>query len=135
MGSVQVFFKATWGIVAADVLRVFQSLWDLDCRSFHLLNASSMVLLKKTDVPVGLKDYRLISLIHSVGKLFSKGLAMCLAPRMHSLVRTNQSAFIRGRQIHENFKAVQLTCQWLNAKRCPLHASQSRFGEGLRLCG
>jgi hypothetical protein len=78
-----------------------------------------MVLLKKTDVPSGLKDYRLISLIHLVGKLFSKGLAMRLTPRMHVLVRTNQSAFIRGRQIHENFRTVQLTCKWLHANRCP----------------
>jgi len=113
------FFKATWDIIATDVVKVFQSLWELDCRSFHLLNEASMVLLKKTDVPSGLKDYRPISLIHSVGKLFSKSLAMRLAPRMHALVCTNQSAFIRGRQIHENFRTVQLTCRWLHAKRCP----------------
>ena len=54
-----------------------------------------------------------------MGKLFSKCLALRLAPRMHELVRLNQSAFIRGRQIHENFKTVQLTCRWLHARRCP----------------
>lgn len=55
----------------------------------------------------------------SIDKLFSKGLTMRLAPRMHQLVRTTQSAFIRGRQIHENFHFVQLTCRWLHNKRCP----------------
>lgn len=78
-----------------------------------------MVLIKKTDAPASLRDYRPISLVHSIGKLFSKGLAMRLAPQMHELVRTNQSAFIRGRQIHENFRLVQLTCRWLHNKRYP----------------
>jgi hypothetical protein len=78
-----------------------------------------MVLLHKTQASAGLKDYRPISLIHSVGKLFSKCLALCLAPRMHKLVHLNQSAFIRGRQIHENFMTLQLTCRWLHANRRP----------------
>lgn len=76
-----------------------------------------MVLLQKNMAPSGLKDYRPISLIHSVGKLFSKGLAMRLAPRMSELVQVNQTAFIKGRRIHENFRSVQLTCCWLHAKK------------------
>ena len=38
---------------------------------------------------------------------------------MHSLVRHNQSAFITGRLIHENFKAVQLTAKLLHRKKIP----------------
>jgi hypothetical protein len=78
-----------------------------------------MVLLHKTQALMGLKDYRPISLIHSIGKLFSKGLAMRLAPRMHELIKPNQSTFIHGRRIHENFMTVQLSCRWLHACRCP----------------
>lgn len=98
---------------------MFHAIWELDCRSFNLLNEAQMVLLKKNELPSGLKDYRPISLIHSLGKLFSKGLALRLAPRMLDLVRKNQSAFINGRQIHENFRTVQLACRWLHAKKCP----------------
>lgn len=112
-------YKAVWDIVRPDVVRAFRALWEMDFRSFHHLNEAVMVLLHKTQAPAGLKDYRPISLIHSVGKLFSKCLAMRLAPRMHELVRLNQSAFIRGRQIHENFMTVQLTCRWLHANRRP----------------
>lgn len=78
-----------------------------------------MVLLHETAAPDGLKDYRPISLIHSVGKLFAKGLALRLAPYMTRIVKINQSAFIRGWQIHENFRAVQLTCRWLHAWHHP----------------
>jgi hypothetical protein len=65
-----------------------------------------MVPLHKTLAPDGLKDYRPISLIHSIGKLFTKGLALRLAPRIQEIVKINQSAFIRGHQIHENFRTV-----------------------------
>ena len=48
-----------------------------------------MVLLHKNQQPEGLKDYRPISLIHSIGKLFAKGLAMRLAPHMPQIVKAN----------------------------------------------
>lgn len=118
-GFVISFYRATWGVVGCDVVRAFQALWELDFRSFHHLNEAVMVLLHKTQSPAGLKDYRPISLIHSIGKLFSKCLALRLAPRMGELIKHNQSAFIRGRHIHENFKTVQLTCRWLHAQHCP----------------
>jgi hypothetical protein len=88
------------------VVRVFHKLWELDFKSFYHLNEASMVLLHKTQALDGLKDYRPISLIHSIGKLFAKGLALRLAPRIQEIVKINQSAFIRGHQIHENFRTV-----------------------------
>jgi hypothetical protein len=113
------FYKTAWSIVGPDIVRAFRALWESDFRSFHHLNEAVMVLLHKTHAPSGLKDYRPISLIHSVAKLFSKCLALRLAPRMHELIKPNQSAFIQGRQIHENFRTVQLTCRWLHAARRP----------------
>jgi hypothetical protein len=88
----------------------------LDFRSFHLLKEAVMVLLHKTQALAGLKDYRPISLIHSVGKLFSKTMALRLAPRMHEVIKINQSAFIQGRRIHEIFRTVQLSCRWLHVQ-------------------
>lgn len=75
-----------------------------------------MVLLHKSNTPSGLRDYRPIGLMHSIGKLFAKR----LAPRMNELVKMNQTAFIRGRRIHENFRTVQLACRWLHARHCPM---------------
>jgi hypothetical protein len=57
------------------------------------------------------------SLIHSFGKLVTKTLALRLAPFMDTLVQPNQTAFIRGRHIHDNFRSVQLYCRWLHAHR------------------
>jgi hypothetical protein len=78
-----------------------------------------MILLRKKKDASLVGDFRPISLIHSFAKLFTKVLARRIAPHMKSLVRTNQSAFISGRLIHENFNAVQLTAKLLHRKKIP----------------
>ena len=55
------------------------------------------------------KDFRPISLVHSFAKLITKTLANRLAPRLGELVSPNQSAFIKGRFIQDNFMLVQQT--------------------------
>lgn len=113
------FYKVAWNIVGHDLTRVFQAFWEMDFRSLHCINGALMVLLQKTQSPAGLRDYRPISLIYSVGKYIAKGLAMWLTPFMPRIISINQSAFIRGRQIHDNFQAVQLACRWLHARHHP----------------
>jgi len=56
-------------------------------------------------------------MVHSFGKLVSKILAIMLAPFMSQLVPPNQTAFIRGRAIHDSFKFVQSAAA-LFRKRC-----------------
>lgn len=66
-----------------------------------------------------MRDYRPIALIHSIGKLFSKVVAKRLAPKIQELVDSDQSAFIRGRSIHNIFRYVQTTTKRLHARRVP----------------
>ena len=47
-------------------------------------------------------DYRPISLIHMLAKLFAKVLSLRLNPRLGDLVSSSQSAIIAGYSIHEN---------------------------------
>jgi hypothetical protein len=49
------------------------------------------------------RDYEPISLIYSFAKLVSKLLANRLAPYLHKLVASNQSTFVRGCSIHDNY--------------------------------
>jgi hypothetical protein len=65
-----------------------------------------MLLLKKPGAS-DLKDFRPISLVNSFAKLIAKLLALHLASRMPELVGSNQSAFIHGRCIQDNFVLVQ----------------------------
>ncbi|WVZ67945.1 hypothetical protein U9M48_016957 [Paspalum notatum var. saurae] len=100
-------------------MNVFNALWSLDLRSLYLLNDAYIVLLKKKDDAAELKDFRPISLIHSLSKLITKLLAVRLAPKLDSLISPNQSAFIKARCIHDNFQTVQLTCKLLHKKKLP----------------
>lgn len=78
-----------------------------------------MVLLKKKTQPAEICDYRPISLIHSFSRLITKCLANRLAPKLNALVSRNQSAFIKGRCIQDNFCAVRLSCKALHAMNTP----------------
>uniref|UniRef100_J3LTF6 Uncharacterized protein n=1 Tax=Oryza brachyantha TaxID=4533 RepID=J3LTF6_ORYBR len=91
----------------------------LKCLGFDRLNDALIALLPKKDEAVEVGDFRPISLIHSFGKLFSKILASRLSPRLDALVEVNQSAFVKGRSIHNNFCFAQLATKALHAKRTP----------------
>lgn len=88
-GFTRAFYKAAWEIIKQDVLNAFNALWSLDPRSFHLLNDALMIFLRKTPTPTRLKDFRLISLMHSFSKLFAKCLARRLALRLKEMVAPN----------------------------------------------
>jgi hypothetical protein len=60
-----------------------------------------MVLLPKKLDAETLRDFRPISLTHSIAKLLSKLLANRLAPFLNELVSRQQSAFIKKQSIHD----------------------------------
>jgi hypothetical protein len=118
-GMTGLFYKKTQGIIKADVMCAFNAFWSLDSRSFNHLNDAFIILLKKKDHPIEIRDYRPISFIHSFSKIITKCLAKRLAGVLDGLVMRNQSAFIRGCCIHDNFREVQLACKAIHAKRSP----------------
>jgi hypothetical protein len=63
------------------------------------------------------RDFRPISLIHSFAKLVTKLLANRLGPHLQELVAANQSAFVKGRSIHDNYMMVQHSIKYLHKKR------------------
>jgi hypothetical protein len=74
-----------------------------------------MVLLLKCQNAECIKDYHPISLIHVLGKLFSKVLANHLAPKLDDLIHVTQSVFIKGCYIQGNFLFVQASAKLLHA--------------------
>jgi mannosylglycoprotein endo-beta-mannosidase len=78
-----------------------------------------ITLLPKKEGAVDIKDFRPISLVHSFAKLVAKLLALRLSPRMPELVECAQSAFIRGRCIHDNFVLVRQSAVLLQRRRIP----------------
>jgi hypothetical protein len=113
------FYRSSWSVIKADVVRAFQAISVMDCRSFHHLNEALITLPPKVDNPEGLGDYRPISIIHSFGKIFAKILANRFAPTFLHLILPNQSAFIKGRQIQDNSRYVMGTARTLSIRKSP----------------
>lgn len=118
-GFTGLFYKLAWHIIKADVMNALLAFWALDSRSLQHLNGAYMVLLQKKSLPLRVEDYRPISLIHSFSKLLTKCLANRLAVVLDGLVDRNQSAFIKGRCIQDNFRAVRLSCKTLHKRHIP----------------
>lgn len=118
-GFIGLFYKKSWDIIKADIMNSFYAFWSQDGRSFSHLNNAYMILLRKKAQPTEIRDYRSINLIHSIGKLITKCLTNRLATKLDALVSRNQSAFIKGRCIQDNFWAVHLSCKALHAVRRP----------------
>lgn len=113
------FHKTCWGIIKTDVMAAIGAVHAGDSRALQALNSALLVLIPKSEEASGIGDYRPISLIHSFAKLVTKILANRLAPKLQTLVATNQSAFIRGRCIHDNFSLVQHLARYLHNRKEP----------------
>jgi hypothetical protein len=69
----------------------------------NLINSANIILIPKKPDASRVGDYRPISLIHSLSKIFSKMLANRLVTLLPDIVSTCQSAFVKKRSIHDNF--------------------------------
>lgn len=100
-------------------MEVVWAVWSRKFKNFWLLNNAYITLLPKKEDADEVKDYRPISLIHSVAKLVTKILANRLASKLDQIVTPNQSAFIKGRFIQDNFMLVQHTARFLHQQKQP----------------
>jgi hypothetical protein len=73
------FLQVSWELIRPDIMAALDAFWRLDTRDLHATNDAFLVLLLKSLEAVTIRDYRLISLIHLIGKIISKILANRLA--------------------------------------------------------
>jgi hypothetical protein len=118
-GYIGQFYKSCWNIIKADFMAAIMNLFQGDDMKLWLLNSAYLTLIPKKDDAISAKDFCPISLIYSFVKLITKILANWLAPLLDSLVATNQSAFIRGRCIHDNFILVQQSIKLFHKLKVP----------------
>jgi hypothetical protein len=111
------FYKTCWSIIKADLMAALAALHLGNSQKFGPLNTTYITLIPKKADPISAGDYRPISLIHSFAKLSTKVLANRLAPLLNKLVEANQSAFIRGRSIHDNYMLVQHSIKSLHRRK------------------
>ena len=118
-GFTSEFLRACWDTVKHDICDALDKLYHLNGLYFQKLNEALVTLLPKKPDAATLTDYWLISLIHLLAKLFAKVLSLRLAPRLNDMISANQSAFIAGRCIHDNFLLMQQTARQLHNLKNP----------------
>uniref|UniRef100_A0ACD5W0M6 Uncharacterized protein n=1 Tax=Avena sativa TaxID=4498 RepID=A0ACD5W0M6_AVESA len=78
------FLRAYWGCIKSNVFDVFQELYELRGRGFGRLNRALLTLIPKHADASTLRDYKPISPIHLIAKLFAKVLSLCMDPKLDS---------------------------------------------------
>ncbi|XP_071939025.1 uncharacterized protein [Coffea arabica] len=100
------FFTSFWDIIGEDVYHAVQSFFcgeELPGR----VTATSLVLLAKVARPKDFSEFRPISLCNFVNKIISKLLANRLASVLPKIISENQSGFVWGRLISDNYLLAQ----------------------------
>lgn len=111
-GYTNEFFKSFRNELKDDLLLFFNDFYN--CRSdLQGVNTTNIVLIPKTDNPVDIKNFRPISLVHSLPKLTSKVLVVRFQRTIPSLVHPLQSGFLPGRSIVETSSLRQTWCSRL----------------------
>ena len=115
-GFIIAFYQKCWSIIKMDLIEAFNALYNLDGRALEGINSAYLVLLPKKPDAQEPADFRPISLVHSLAKIFSKVLAIRLGNVLPRLVGSNQGAFMKGRSVHDNFKLVRETAKLLKRR-------------------
>lgn len=101
------FYKAWWATIKDDIISVFKTIHLGRTHGFSKLNKALVTLLPKKQDANTVLDFRPISLVHSIANPVAKTMSLRLAPLLPTLISPNQSIFIKGRAIHDNFMMVQ----------------------------
>nr|XP_027082134.1 uncharacterized protein LOC113704429 [Coffea arabica] len=100
------FFTSSWDIIGRDVYRAVLNFFCGE-ELPRQVTATSIILLAKVARTKSFSEFRPISLCNFVDKILSKILAARLAPILPKIISTNQSGFVRGRLISDNYLLAQ----------------------------
>lgn len=118
-GFIVLFYHKAWPVIKNDIMAALLKLFVGDGRGFSKFNKAHIVLIPKISEALNVGEYRPISLPHSFSKLFTKMLATRAHKRMHEVVSINQSAFIKGRSMHDNYLLVRQVARKMHASKIP----------------
>jgi hypothetical protein len=105
------FFKKCWGMLKDEIRIMFDQFHGNSCFPKSFLSYF-VTLIPKVSSPSSLTDFRPISLLGSLYKLIAKVLTKRLALVMDSVISTNQSAFIKGRNLVDGVVVVNEAVDW-----------------------
>ncbi|XP_071939020.1 uncharacterized protein [Coffea arabica] len=100
------FFTFAWEIIAQDVYKGILSFF-CGAELPRFITSTSIVLIPKNPNPQEFSHYRPISLCNFFNKLLSRILADRVASLLPKIISPQQTGFVKGRNITENFLLAQ----------------------------
>ena len=97
-GFPMAFFQACWDVVHTEVMESIKYFHEVGT-FIKSLNATFLTLIPKKAAAMEVKDFRPISLVGGMYKIFAKLLASRLKMVLHKIIAPSQNAFVQGRQI------------------------------------
>ena len=101
-----IFFKKFWSLARPLILAITNG-FALGRVDLSRLNFGVLTLIPKVPGAEDIRQFRPIALINVIFKFVAKAYAMRLSPIAHRTISRTQSAFIRGRHIHEGVISLQ----------------------------
>ncbi|GJR80556.1 putative RNA-directed DNA polymerase [Tanacetum coccineum] len=106
------FIQKCWGVIKADLLKALEWFWET-CSISKGCNPSFVTLIPKTQNPIGLSDYRPISLIGCFYKILVERIKKVIG----GLIGDEQNAFIKGRFILDGSLIANEAFDFLKKKK------------------
>lgn len=113
------FYKIFKEELIPDIHRVLTQVMASG-QTLQPLNASYLILIPKTDHATEPTEFRPISLVHGIQKIFSKILANRIQGHINQIIHQAQTGFIKGRQISEGFIYAREVLQNAKQNNIPL---------------
>ncbi|KAJ8763443.1 hypothetical protein K2173_002326 [Erythroxylum novogranatense] len=109
------FFQKFWSIIGGDICQACREWLQLGALPPSLAT-TLIVLIPKCDNPLHVTEFRSIALCNVIYKILSKALATRLKSLLPTIISLNQSAFVPGRLITDNFIVASETLHGLKQR-------------------
>ncbi|KAK9704967.1 hypothetical protein RND81_07G023700 [Saponaria officinalis] len=116
-GFTSQFYKDAWGIVGVSVIKAVQSFFGSG-KLLKEINHTLVTLVLKVEIPVGVAQFRPIACCNTLYKCITKVLSSRLGRVLPDIISSNQSAFIKGRDIVENVLICQDLVRLYGRRSC-----------------
>ncbi|XP_071928030.1 uncharacterized protein [Coffea arabica] len=110
------FFTFAWEVVAQDVYNAILSFF-CGTELSRCITSTSIVLIPKMSIPQEFSQFRPVSLCNFFNKLISRILADRVAYVLPKIISPQQTGFVKGRNISENFLLAQEIISGIGKKK------------------
>ncbi|CAA0810119.1 Unknown protein, partial [Striga hermonthica] len=108
------FFQKNWETVGPSVRTIIRKMW-WDGVVLSRVNQTLITLIPKVENPNTIKQFRPISLLNVIYKLFTKILVNRMKHTLSDLIHPAQASFVPGRHITDNIVVAQ---ELIHSMRC-----------------